>query len=175
MISKKAWRVINSLIGRTNDKSTISNTFKINNKTVIDDQKISNEFCNFFTNIGIKYVNEINVPDPKFSHQHFMKNKNPVNMFMAPTDLQEIITCIDSLKRKNSSGHDNITSATLKYITNTICIPLTNIFNKSLETGTVPDLLKLAKSIPIYKSKNKELLTTDQYHYCHLYQNYWKK
>ena len=45
---KKTWRVINSLIGRTNDKSTISNTFKINNKTVTDDQKISNEFCNFF-------------------------------------------------------------------------------------------------------------------------------
>ena len=67
-------------------------------------------------------------------------------------------TCIDSLKRKNSSGHDNITSATLKDIKNTICIPLTNIFNKSLETGTVPDLLKLAKIIPIYKSKNKELL-----------------
>ena len=153
---KKTWRVINSLIGRTNDKSTISNTFKINNKTVTDDQKISNEFCNFFTNIGIKYANEI--PDPKFSHQHFMKNKNPVNMFMAPTDPQEIITCIDSLKRKNSSGHDNITSATLKDIKNTICIPLTNIFNKSLETGTVPDLLKLAKIIPIYKSKNKELL-----------------
>ena len=65
----------------------------------------------FFTNIGIKYANEI--PDPKFSHQHFMKNKNPVNMFMAPTDPQESITCIDSLKRKNSSGHDNITSATL--------------------------------------------------------------
>ena len=77
---------------------------------------------------------------------------------MAPTDPQEIITCIDSLKRKNSSGHDNITSATLKDIKNTICIPLTNIFNKSLETGTVPDLLKLAKIIPIYKSKNKELL-----------------
>ena len=34
-------------------------------------------------------------------------------MFMAPTDPQEIITCIDSLKHKNSSGHDNITSATL--------------------------------------------------------------
>ena len=129
----------------------------------------------FFTNIGIKYANEI--PDPKFSHQHFMKNKNPVNMFMAPTDPQEIITCIDSLKRKNSSGHDNITSATLKNIKNTICIPLTNIFNKSLETGTVPDLLKLAKIIPIYKSKNKELL--NNYRPISLlptvYQNYWKK
>ena len=69
-----------------------------------------------------------------------------------------MITFIDSLKRKNSSGHDNITSDILKYIKHTVCIPLTNIFNKSIETGTVPDLLKLANIIPIYKSKNKELL-----------------
>ena len=41
---------------------------------------------------------------------------------------------------------------------NTLCIPLTNIFNKLLEIGIVLDLLKLAKIIPIYKSKNKELL-----------------
>ena len=49
---------------------------------------------------------------------------------MAPTDPQYIITCMDSLTRKNSSGHDNITSAMLKYIKNTVCITLTNIFNK---------------------------------------------
>ena len=65
---------------------------------------------------------------------------------------------MDSLKRKNSSGHDTITSDILKDIKHTVCIPLTNLFNKSIETGTVPDLLKLAKIIPIYKFKNKELL-----------------
>ena len=32
------------------------------------------------------------------------------------------------------------------------------LINKSLETGIVPDKLKLAKVIPIYKSKDKELL-----------------
>ena len=90
---KKTWRVINSLFGRTNDKSTISNTLNIDNKTVTDHQQFPMNFATFSLNIGIKYANEI--PDPRFSHHHFMKNKNPLNMFMAPTDPQEIITCID--------------------------------------------------------------------------------
>jgi hypothetical protein len=153
---KKTWGVINSLIGRTNDKSSISNTFKIANQNITNHDQIANEFCKFFTNIGMTYASEI--PDPTFPHNHYMRNRNPINMFMAPTDTQEIITCIDSLKRKHSSGHDNITSALLKDIKYDISFPLAILINKSLETGDVPDLLKLAKIIPIYKSKNKELL-----------------
>ena len=104
----------------------------------------------------MKYASEI--PDPTFPHHHYMRNRNPINMFMAPTDPQEIITCIDSLKRKHSSGNDNITSALLKDIKYDISSPLAILINKSLETGEVPELLKLAKIIPIYKSKNKTLL-----------------
>ena len=36
--------------------------------------------------------------------------------------------------------------------------PLENILNKSMATGRVPDLMTLAKIIPIYKSKNKDSL-----------------
>ena len=45
---RKTWGVINSLIGRTNDKTGISETFKINNVPINDPQTIANEFCNFF-------------------------------------------------------------------------------------------------------------------------------
>ena len=34
---------------------------------------------------------------------------------------------------------------------------LAHIFNKSLETGIVPDKLKIAKVIPLYKNDNPEL------------------
>ncbi len=43
----KTWGVINSLIGRTNDKTGISETFKINNIPINDPQTIATEFCNF--------------------------------------------------------------------------------------------------------------------------------
>ena len=60
---RKTWGVINSLIGRSNDKTGISETFKINNTQTNDPKIISNEFCNFFTNIGKKYASEIPPPN----------------------------------------------------------------------------------------------------------------
>ena len=77
---------------------------------------------------------------------------------MAPTDHYEITKIITSLKSKNSSGHDNINSKFVKLIKQDIISPLVILFNKSLETGVVPDLMKLAEIIPIYKSKDKMLL-----------------
>ena len=101
----------------------------------------------------------------KFSITHylllltnFLQRKVQNNMFMAPTDQHEIIKLIDSLKPMNSSGHDNITSALIKDIKHEIAIPLTILFNKSIHGGRVPDDIKLAKVIPIYKAKYKELL-----------------
>jgi len=153
---RKTWGVINSLIGRTNDKTSISESFKIDGKIVTDKDNISNEFCSFFTNIGLKYAN--NIPNSKHKHDHYLKQKNNTNMFMAPTDQYEVIRTIDLLKRKNSSGYDNISSSLLKDMKFEIAQPLTIIFNKSLQEGYVPDDMKLAEVIPIYKAKNKELL-----------------
>jgi hypothetical protein len=153
---RKTWGVINSLIGQTNDKTGISETFKINNIPTNDPQTIANEFCNFFTNIGTEFAN--NIAPSKFSADSFMKNKSELSMFLAPTDLYEISRLINSLKRKNSSGHDGITSSLIKDIKHEISLPLTILINKSLSTGIVPDLLKTAKVIPVYKAKDKEQL-----------------
>jgi len=153
--TRKTWGVINTLIGRTSDKSSISDTFKINNSSVNDPDEIANEFCHFFTNIGKKYANDI--PNSKYSHNHYLQNKVKINMFMAPTDPHEVVKLIDTLKRKNSCGHDNISSALIKDIKYDIAFPLAILFNKSLNNGKVPDQIKLAKVIPIYKAKDKEL------------------
>ena len=39
------------------------------------------------------------------------------------------------------------------------CHPLTDIFNLSLSTGIVPEELKLAKVIPIYKKEDPEIFS----------------
>jgi len=154
--AKNTWSVINSLIGRSNDKSTISETFKINDINISNHDQIAEEFFDFFTKVGPQYAREI--PRSKYHPMHYMQNRNQTNMFMAPTDVHEITKIIDSLKNKSSSGHDKLTSSFIKQIKNEIAKPIEILVNKSLESGVVPDLLKLAKVIPIYKSKNKQLL-----------------
>ena len=56
MVYKQIWRVINSLIGRTHDKSTISNTFNIDNKTVTDQQQILTFSLILEYNMQLKYL-----------------------------------------------------------------------------------------------------------------------
>ena len=60
------------------------------------------------------------------------------------------------MKSKTSSGHDNINSKLLKAVESCIVKPISTLINKSIETGIVPDIMKLAKVIPIYKAKNKD-------------------
>ena len=153
---RKTWGVINTLISRTNDKTSISDTFKINGNLVSNPQMISNEFCDFFTNIGKKYSDAI--PPAKYSCDHYLRNKSSTNIFLSPTGPFEITRIINSLKSKNSSGHDGLNTILLKNIKTELVIPLNIIINKSLSTGVVPDSLKLAKVIPIFKCKEKDNL-----------------
>ena len=103
---RKTWGVIKSLIGRTNDKTGLSDTFKINNTSINDPQIIANEFCIFFTNVGINYAN--NIPASKYTFDKYMGNKSTQNIYLAPTDPYEISRIINSFKRKHSSGHDMV-------------------------------------------------------------------
>ena len=62
-------------------------------------------------------------------------------------------------KSKNSTGFDNIDSYIVKQIAPHIVNQLANIFNKSFFTGIVPSKLKIAKVIPLYKTKDPALFS----------------
>ena len=66
---------------------------------------------------------------------------------------------INSLKSKKSSGHDSVNTILLKKIKYAISSPLSIAINKSIETWVFPSKLKIAKVIPIYKSKDKQSFT----------------
>ena len=76
---------------------------------------------------------------------------------MSPTDPTEVQKIIKSMKPKKSSGHDNLSGKLIKAISKEICTPLSIVINMSLESGVLSDSTKLAKVIPIYKTKNCKL------------------
>ena len=75
---------------------------------------------------------------------------------MAQTYQYEII-------KLNEGTAVDITSSLIKDIKYEIAIPLTILFNKAIHSGSIPDDIKLAKVIPIYKAKDKELLNLYPY------------
>ena len=76
------------------------------------------------------------------------------SIFLTPITESEIIKLINKLPPKKSSGLDNIDNKILKEIKQYISGPLSGIFNRSLETGVFPELMKTAKVIPLFKNKS---------------------
>ena len=153
---KKTWKTLKSLIGKTSDKSGISDMFNINNNKITNAKTISDKFCEYFSEIGHRYASSI--PSPNKPFQDYLQHANRNSFFMMPTDPIEVSRIITSLKPKTSSGHDGISSKLLKCLTPSITVPISIIINKSFQTGIVPGNMKIAKIIPIYKAKEKTIM-----------------
>ena len=121
---------------------------------------IANCFNNFFCNIGPTLANSIEPPPNKCFTDYLKQNILSSFSFDFVTT-ESISKIINSLKPKSSSGHDNLSSIQLKYISNDIITTLTWIINQSLCTGIVPNSLKIAKITPIYKKGDPHI--TDNY------------
>ena len=70
---------------------------------------------------------------------------------MKPKVEDEILKIISKFDKNKSPGHDGIGNLIVKRVANELTKPFAVIFNLSLSTGKVPDQLKIAKVIPIYK------------------------
>ena len=153
--TKKLWDVINTIIGKKRNRDSMIESLKINNILTYDANKITDTFCNFFANVGKDYANKI--PTGNYNIDYYL-NKIPQNqnsLFTAPTTKIEIERIINTLKNKNSSGHDGLSNKILKGISTGISTPLSILTNKSLSEGIFPTEMKKADTIPLHKSKDK--------------------
>jgi hypothetical protein len=78
---------------------------------------------------------------------------------IVPDSKAEIKSIMLSLKSKNSSGDDEITSKILKACASFISRPLSHIYNHSLYTGIFPDYLKIAIVKLLFKKGDKTSMT----------------
>ena len=149
------WRTLNDITRRSNDKSTCI-TLNINNRLTSDKKEISDGFCNYFTSIGNLYGKQVGKPTIPFTG--YLGKENEHSMFFSPIDPGDIIHIFGDMKSKKSTGHDDITSNLLKQLKGELAYPLSIIVNSSLQSGIVPDSMKLARILPLYKSKDHQLL-----------------
>lgn len=136
--------------------------------------QIAESFNNYFAKIGA--TTSQNVPRSKTNYTDYLKNSLSNSMYLESIDPSHVLEIVKHLKPKTSSGHDDISTKLVKETIINIVQPLTHIINRSLDTGIVPDQLKIAKVIPVYKSSDADqlknyrpisLLPSFSIKYCH--------
>ena len=122
----------------------------LKNKKVIADS-----FNAYFATIGTKLSDS--VPPSMHSFTHYLTRSNAHSLFFDPVTEYDTISAAASIKSKTSPDHDNISTKVMKSSIMNIIEPLTYIINISLSTGIVPNNMKVAKVVPIFKTGEANL------------------
>ena len=85
------------------------------------------------------------------SFSDYLSNPTEHRFHFSVNNESDVLTTINKLKNKNSSGVDEISNKLLKAIGTELSKPLTIIVNQCLLTGIFPSLLKIAKAKPLFK------------------------
>ena len=146
---KKTWEGIRKIV---NTKNTINygiSQLNINGKIIEEPKDIANSVNDFFVNVGPE--TEKNVP--KINHispVKFLKNRNNFTLVIAHIYNKEILDIIKYLPNK-ATGPVSIPLKILYIVADLIVFPLCHIINVSFSSGIFPDMLKVAKVLPLHK------------------------
>ena len=97
--------------------------------------------------IGKNLANKA-MPEGNNSFKTYLHEPISSSLFLRPTDKDEIPKEINQLKNKSTL---DVKVSLLKYVKHETVKGLVIIYNKSFTEGQLPDLLLLAKVIPIHK------------------------
>ena len=121
---------------------------------ITKEKDIAEALNHHFTTIGPKLANKLESKpngDP-LKHNKIQKNK----MTFAPIDETYVLRAIKQLKNGKALGPDKISTKLIKGSADFIWKPLTMNFNSSLKYGIFPDIWKLARATPIFKTGSKK-------------------
>ena len=147
---KLMWNVVNNLLKKTSNKQDTIELLR-NDKLLTDQSEVSNVLNLHFANAGS--VVQSSIPTRASLCNDVTSSVKKVSNRMKFKMVSESHVCklVSVMKPKTSSGVDSLSNLLLKQIINVIKEPLTLVVNKSLLEGSYPDILKLAKVIPLHK------------------------
>lgn len=153
--NKKTWDEINTLLNNKNTYETIE-SLKVNDVVYTNKKDIANVFNNHFSTIGEKMSTEFNSNHSTRDYSHYMPTSLNKSILLNKTTIEKVEKIIDSMSSKNSTGIDYISQKLLKLVKSKLLRTITNLINESIEDKVYPDVLKIAKIIPVHKSKAKD-------------------
>ena len=151
--TKTLWSVLNSLIGKSNNKTEITELF-YDNRYVTDNVQICNKVNDHFASAGLKAQQSIpnKTGDPTV---YLKKVKNDMSRItVSDCELSKLVC---SMKTKRSCGIDSISNDLLKSIFVSIREPFCYVVNRSFADNIFPTAMKTAKLNPLHKGGQKNL------------------
>ena len=170
----KTWKTVISLLPSSNKKSSTPEKNKYSDEIFSNPLDVANNFCDYFSKIGLKLASKISSHDDNASRTYFGKSLSS-SLFLCPTTYFEVLQEINSLKNKKSCGYDNIPVYFFKVAAKVLATSLSILFDYSFRYGIFPDCLKTAKVVPIFKKGEKIKLTIIVLFLCFLhFLSFWK-
>ena len=124
-------------------------------KTISDDEIISEAFNEFFINIEPKLAAE-STKESSNNVKTYMKNISNIPPFrFCNIAVENVLLTLKPLKVSKSTGLDKIPAKMLNIASDIIAPSLTFIYNLSLSTGIFVDEWKNARVISIYKNEDR--------------------
>ena len=148
--STNLWKTFGKILNKKKIKHKRNYSLIFNNRTITDTQEIVEIFNNFFCEIGNNLASKF-PSNNNSEYKKYLKDPALQTMYLYKTNVKEITETIKRLKNTHSSGHDEFSSKFIKLSTPLLAPALEKIFNLAIKTGTYPDMLKIAKVIPVFK------------------------
>ena len=155
------WKTINKVLNKCKASAPL-NSVTLNGRKYVRPDEIAEAFNEHFVTIGPKLASKIEAPtdaDPMAYVRSVVKDKRLPKFSFKHVEVSYVKQETNKLKTSKSPGPDKIPIKILKDAVEIVRGPLTTIFDRSLDTGIIPDLWKLARVTPIFKAGQKSELT----------------
>ena len=159
--TKQLWKEINKSIHLSHNKhqqySNIAPTIQeisSNGQNYSDPMDIAEKLNEYFSTMGKKLAEQLIVPTACMDYTVHLPPQLCSSFAFIEFTYTEVNNMIVKLKNRKSVGVDNLSAKFVYEFSDVLTVPLCNIFNHSVESGVFPNALKLAKTIPIPKTKD---------------------
>ena len=146
---KKLWDLFAHVLNakRNKEKRNIRE-LKVNNKSITNDKDIANALNEYFCNVGKNLASKHD--DNYDNFKKYLGTPVQDTIDLKSTSTKEVFEVMRCLKKK-SCGADDVHPKLLLRTRKIIAPVLAHFFNLCIEKREYPDLLKIAKVIPLFK------------------------
>ena len=144
---KATWKLIGTLIKRKTESQSIPLRIDRNNKIYTNNEDIADQFNKHVINVGPNLASKI---DKSNENPTQYISSSSINSFVMENVSEDQVSNLFKNLDANKSSI-GIPNKLIKIAAEPLSVLFTQIYNQSIETGIVPNILKVSQVTPVYK------------------------